>query len=93
VIDEAPVDELFAPPGNPSDGRAIMLPIETLSLDAVDTRDRVVTLKGSVSSADEKARAAEIVGKVEHVVRAEDRLTVLSLGRERARQRFAPSVG
>jgi hyperosmotically inducible periplasmic protein len=42
----------------------------------VDTKDRVVTLTGTVSSQAEKARALEIARGVENVVRLEDRLTV-----------------
>jgi hyperosmotically inducible protein len=42
----------------------------------VDTRDRVVTLTGTVNSAGEKALAVELAGKVDNVARVEDRLTV-----------------
>jgi hyperosmotically inducible periplasmic protein len=42
----------------------------------VDTRDRVVTLTGSVSTQAEKERALGIARGVENVVRVEDRLTV-----------------
>ena len=37
----------------------------------VDTRDRVVTLTGTVNSASEKARAVEVAGKIENVLRVE----------------------
>jgi hyperosmotically inducible protein len=42
----------------------------------VDTRDRIVTLTGSVSTSAEKARALDLAGRVDHVTRVEDRLTV-----------------
>jgi hyperosmotically inducible protein len=42
----------------------------------VDTRDRVVTLTGMVSTQAEKARALEIARGVENVARVEDKLTV-----------------
>jgi hyperosmotically inducible periplasmic protein len=42
----------------------------------VDTRDRIVTLTGTVASSVEKARAVELAGKVDNVTRVEDRLTV-----------------
>src|SRR5207248_135961 len=42
----------------------------------VDTRDRVVTLSGTVSSAAEKTRAVELAGKVDSVARVEDNLMV-----------------
>jgi hyperosmotically inducible periplasmic protein len=42
----------------------------------VDTRDGIVTLTGTVSSAAQKARAVELAGKIEHVIRVEDQLTV-----------------
>ena len=42
----------------------------------VDTRDRVVTLTGTVSTPAEKARALDLAGKVENVTRVEDKLTV-----------------
>jgi hyperosmotically inducible protein len=42
----------------------------------VDTRDRIVTLSGTVASSAEKARAVEIAGKVDGVTRVEDRLTI-----------------
>lgn len=45
----------------------------------VDTRDRIVTLTGTVSSQAEKERALEIARGVENVVRVEDKLSV---GRE-----------
>lgn len=44
----------------------------------VDTRDRVVTLTGAVSSAAEKARVLEVARGVENVIRVEDRLTLRS---------------
>jgi hyperosmotically inducible protein len=42
----------------------------------VDTKDRVVTLTGTVSTQAEKARALEIARGVENVVRVEDKLSV-----------------
>jgi hyperosmotically inducible periplasmic protein len=42
----------------------------------VDTRDRVVTLTGTVGTPAEKARALDLAGKVENVTRVEDKLTV-----------------
>ena len=42
----------------------------------VDTRDRVVTLSGAVASSSEKAKAVDVAGKVDGVMRVEDRLTV-----------------
>src|SRR5438034_687275 len=42
----------------------------------VDTRERIVTLTGSVGSAAEKARAIELAGKTDNVIRVEDRLTL-----------------
>lgn len=42
----------------------------------VDTRDRVVTLTGTVSSQTEKQRALDIARRVDNVVRVEDKLTV-----------------
>jgi hyperosmotically inducible periplasmic protein len=42
----------------------------------VDTRDKVVTLTGTVKTEAEKARAIELARKVESVTRVEDRLTV-----------------
>ena len=42
----------------------------------VDTRDRIVTLTGMVGSGAEKARALDLAGRVDHVSRVEDRLTV-----------------
>jgi len=42
----------------------------------VDTRDGVVTLTGTVSSAAEKTRALNLAGKVENVKRVEDKLTL-----------------
>lgn len=42
----------------------------------VDTRDRVVTLSGTVSTPAEKARALDLAGKVDNVMRVEDKLTV-----------------
>lgn len=44
----------------------------------VDTKDRVVTLTGTVNSQAEKARALEIARGVENVIRVEDKLTVRS---------------
>jgi osmotically-inducible protein OsmY len=48
----------------------------------VDTKDRVVTLTGAVSSQGEKARAIEIARGVESVVRVEDKLTIREPSRE-----------
>ena len=42
----------------------------------VDTRDRIVILTGTVSTSAEKARALDLAGRVDHVTRVEDRLTV-----------------
>jgi hyperosmotically inducible periplasmic protein len=42
----------------------------------VDTRDGVVTLTGTVNSSAEKTRALDLAGKVDHVKRVEDKLTV-----------------
>jgi osmotically-inducible protein OsmY len=42
----------------------------------VDTRDRVVTLTGKVTSEAAKRRAVEIASRAEGVVRVEDKLTV-----------------
>lgn len=42
----------------------------------VDTHDRIVTLTGTVSSSAEQTRAMELAGKVDNVIRVEDRLTV-----------------
>ena len=42
----------------------------------VDTRDRVVTLTGTVGTSAEKAKAVDVAGKVDGVMRVEDRLTV-----------------
>lgn len=42
----------------------------------VDTRDRIVTLTGTVNTGAEKARAVELAGKVDNVTLVEDRLTV-----------------
>lgn len=42
----------------------------------VDTKDRVVTLTGTVSSQAERERALEIARGVEDVVRVEDKLTI-----------------
>ena len=42
----------------------------------VDTRDRVVTLSGTVASAAQKARAVELAAKADNVVRIEDNLLV-----------------
>jgi hyperosmotically inducible protein len=42
----------------------------------VDTKDRIVTLTGTVSSQAEKERALEIARGVENVARVEDKLTV-----------------
>lgn len=47
----------------------------------VDTRDRVVTLTGTVKNEAEKLRAIEIARGVENVLRVEDRLTVGSESR------------
>jgi hyperosmotically inducible protein len=44
----------------------------------VDTRDRVVTLSGTVANAAQKSRAAELAGKADNVVRVEDNLLVQS---------------
>jgi hyperosmotically inducible protein len=40
----------------------------------VDTRDRVVTLSGVVTSAAQKSRAIELAGKADNVLRVEDNL-------------------
>ena len=45
----------------------------------VDTRDRVVTLSGTVHNAAEKARAIQLANKVDNVARVEDKLIVQSL--------------
>ena len=45
----------------------------------VDTRDRVVTLSGTVHTAAEKARAIQLANNVDNVARVEDKLTVQSL--------------
>jgi hyperosmotically inducible periplasmic protein len=42
----------------------------------VDTRNRIVTLTGTVKSDTEKARAVELASTIENVIRVEDRLTV-----------------
>jgi len=42
----------------------------------VDTREGVVTLTGPVQSPDARARAIELAGSTEGVIRVEDRLTV-----------------
>jgi hyperosmotically inducible periplasmic protein len=42
----------------------------------VDTRERIVTLTGTVSSGAEKVRALALASKVDNVSRVEDRLTV-----------------
>jgi hyperosmotically inducible protein len=44
----------------------------------VDTRDRVVTLSGTVADATQKSRAAALAGKADNVVRVEDNLLVQS---------------
>ena len=44
----------------------------------VDTRDRVVTLSGTVANPAQKSRAAELAGKADNVVRVEDNLLVQS---------------
>jgi hyperosmotically inducible periplasmic protein len=44
----------------------------------VETRDRVVTLSGTVATAAQKARATELAGKADNVVRVEDNLLVPS---------------
>ena len=49
--------------------------VSGLSID-VDTKDRIVTLTGTVSSQAEKDRALEIARGVENVARVEDKLTV-----------------
>ena len=49
--------------------------VSALRID-VDTRDGVVTLTGTVSSAAEKTRALDLAGKVENVKRVEDKLTL-----------------
>ena len=42
----------------------------------VDTRNGIVSLTGTVASEAEKARAAELAGRVESVIRVDDRLVV-----------------
>jgi hyperosmotically inducible protein len=44
----------------------------------IDTRDGVVTLSGTVTTAAQKARAVELAGKADNVVRVEDNLLVPS---------------
>jgi hyperosmotically inducible protein len=44
----------------------------------VDTREGVVTLSGTVATAAQKARAANLAGKTENAVRVEDNLLVQS---------------
>jgi hyperosmotically inducible protein len=47
--------------------------LNTFKID-VDTRDRVVTLSGTVSTAAQKSRAVELAGKADNVLRVEDNL-------------------
>ena len=44
----------------------------------VDTRDRVVTLSGTVATLAQKSRAGELAGKAGNVIRVEDNLLVQS---------------
>ena len=77
-VGETPASEAMTDAGITAKVKARLLAdpdVSGLRID-VDTRDGIVTLSGTVGSAAEKARAVELVGKVDNVARVEDRLTV-----------------
>jgi osmotically-inducible protein OsmY len=82
-LDSAPASSISGAVGDAtitSDVKARLLAdpdVSGIRID-VDTRDRVVTLSGTVANAAQKARAAELAAKADNVVRVEDNLLVQS---------------
>jgi hyperosmotically inducible protein len=77
-VGETPASEAMTDAGITAKVKARLLAdpdVSGLRID-VDTRDGIVTLSGTVGSAAEKARAVELVGKVDNVARVDNRLTV-----------------
>jgi hyperosmotically inducible protein len=82
VIPEAlpapPAETVFTDAATTAEVKAKLLAdsdVSGLKID-VDTKDHVVTLSGTVSSAVEKAKALRLAGEVTGVDRVDDRLTV-----------------